>query len=459
MENTSGIAELRRRLVGILGAEHVLDVPASSPYNSDAMLAGAPRGQALLAIRPRDTAEVAAAVRTLYELEVPIVPRGGGTGLAGGAIPPPGSVVCSLQRMTQVRELSPQLWRMHVEAGLRTAHVHRLARENGLMFPPDPGAAEQSQIGGNVATNAGGPHAFKYGATRDWVTGIEAVLAGGEVIEVGGACRKDVGGYDLRGLLIGSEGTLGIITAVRLRLMPAPEHTHVLVAFIASEQDGCEAIVDVLSAGILPSALDFLDGRTLTLTGAGFPGQAPREAQFALLIEVDGDREQTQRQRKELLQALKPQAIAIVEPQPRELWRWRDGVNGAVAAAKGAKVGEDVTVPIERLKELLQGFAQIAANHRLTSCAWGHGADGNVHANVLIDPENPHDLSAVSSVNDELLSLVTELGGAISGEHGIGLLKNGQLSKQWGQTALRLHREAKRMFDPKDLFNPGKKLG
>jgi glycolate oxidase subunit GlcD len=459
MADGGGTGELRRRLTQIVGAEHVLDLEPSSPYNRDAMVAGAPSGAAQLAVRPASTAEVAEVVSTLYQLEVPIVPRGGGTGLAGGAIPSQGSVVCSLERMTKVIELEPRLWRMHVQAGLTTAHVHRLARENGLLFPPDPGASEQSQIGGNVATNAGGPHAFKYGATRDWVTGLQAVIAGGEVIELGGACRKDVGGYDLRGLLIGSEGTLGLITAVRLRLIPMPAKTHAIVAFLASQERGCEAILEVLGEGILPSALDFLDRETLQIAGGGYPGEIPANASFMLLIEVDGSREQATSLRDELLQTLTPSSLRIDQPPPAQLWRWRDGVSGVVTGVKGGKVGEDVTVPPERLSELLAGFAKIAARHRLSSCAWGHGADGNVHANVLIDKAKQADKVAVAAVTDELLTLVVELGGAISGEHGLGLLKSGELSKQWGKAALHLHRQAKLAFDPKGLFNPGKKLG
>ncbi len=455
----SRTAELRRRLTPIVGAEHVLDVPPSSPYNHDALIWGGLRGQAELAVRPGSTAEVAEVVGTLYELETPIVPRGGGSGLAGGAVPTPGSVVCSLERLTKVRELRPELWRMHVEAGLSTAHVHRLARESGLLFPPDPGAAEQSQIGGNVATNAGGPHAFKYGATRDWVTGLEVVLAEGEVVELGGACRRDVGGYDLLSLLVGSEGTLGIVTAVRLRLTPAPAKALALVAFFASQDRGCAAILDVLGAGILPSALDFLDGEALRIAAATYPGQAPSAAAFALLIEIDGSEAQVQAQREQLLAALSPTALEIDMPAPRELWRWRDGVAGAVAAVRGGKVGEDVVVPIERLPQLLDGFARIAAKHGLPSCAWGHAADGNVHANVLVDPSSESHRRAVEAVTDELLSLAVELDGAISGEHGIGLLKRGKLAKQWAPAALRLHAEAKRAFDPKGLFNPGKKLG
>ncbi len=200
-------------LSAIVGAEHV-EAPPSARYLHDATLQRGLRGRADAVVRPKDAEEVARLVKWCYEHDVPIVPRGGGSGLAGGATPIDGGVVLSLERLTKVRSFEPELWRMNPEAGVLTAHVQRLARENGLWFPPDPGAAEQSQIGGNVATNAGGPHAFRYGQTGAWVTGVEAVVAPGELVRFGGVVRKDVAGYDLKDLMIGSEGTLGVITAV-----------------------------------------------------------------------------------------------------------------------------------------------------------------------------------------------------------------------------------------------------
>ena len=209
-------------------------------------------------------------LRWCYAHDVPLVARGGGTGLAGGAVATHGGVVCSLERLRGVRELEPALWRMFPEAGVSTRDVQRLARENGLFFAPDPGAAEQSQIGGNVATNAGGPHALKYGVTGAWVAGLEVALAPGELVEVGGWAAKDVAGYDLKSLLIGSEGTLGVITAVRLRLLPAPEAALALVVFLRTRAEGCAAMLEVLAAGVRPSVLDFLDGETLALVGEAY---------------------------------------------------------------------------------------------------------------------------------------------------------------------------------------------
>src|ERR1700716_1710620 len=230
---------MRSELSRLVGPEHVLDAPPGSPYNRDSTGRRGLEGRADAVVLPASAEEVAALVQWCYGHDVPIVPRGGGTGLTGGAVPMEGGIVCSLERLRRVRELEPALWRLLPEAGVTTRHVQRLARENGLFFGPDPGAAEQSQIGGNVATNAGGPHALKYGVTGAWVAGLEVVLAPGELLSVGGWIRTDVAGYDLKSLLIGSEGTLGVITAVQLGLLPAPEKAIALMAFLRTRAEGC----------------------------------------------------------------------------------------------------------------------------------------------------------------------------------------------------------------------------
>ena len=224
-----------RRLVGTAGVA----AADEARFRRDATEAEGLEGVPDAVVLPASTDEVVAVVRWCYDREVAIVPRGGGSGFAGGCVPVDGGVVVDLQRMTRVRAFDPLLWRMQVEAGLRTSEVRRLARENGLLFPPDPGAAEQSQIGGNIATNAGGPHAFKYGVTGNWVTGIEAVVAPGEVLRVGGPLRKDVAGYDLASLLIGSEGTLGVVTAAWLRLTPAPAAAAAVVGAYPDPRTAC----------------------------------------------------------------------------------------------------------------------------------------------------------------------------------------------------------------------------
>jgi glycolate oxidase subunit GlcD len=450
---------MQAELGSLVGAAHVLDAPARSPYNSDASRRRGLVGRADAVVLPGTVQEVAAVVGWCYEHDVAIVARGGGTGLTGGAVPSAGGVVLSLERLRAVRELEPQLWRMLPEAGVSTYDVQRLARENGLFFAPDPGASEQSQIGGNVATNAGGPHALKYGVTGAWVTGLEAVLAPGELVEVGGWARKDVAGYDIKSLLIGSEGTLGVITAVRLRLLPAPEAAIVLVVFVRSRAEGCAAMLEVLAAGIQPAALEFIDGETLGLVAGGYPGRVPKDAAFALIAEVDGSQAQAQAGRAALCELLGAAAVAIDEPADTlALWRWRDSFNGVVSGVRGGKVSEDVAFPVERLADGLEMFEEISSRHELRSCAWGHGGDGNVHATVLVDPAASAELDAAEAVGAELFALVGELGGSIAAEHGVGQLKSGLLASQWDARTVRLHEQIKQAFDPKGLLNPGKKL-
>jgi glycolate oxidase subunit GlcD len=460
---------MHSELSRLVGAEHVLRAPVESPYNRDSSRRRGLEGRAEAVVLPGSAEQVAEVVRWCYAHDVPIVARGGGTGLTGGAVPTDGGVVCSLERLRRVRELDPALWRMMPEAGVSTRHVQRLARENGLFFGPDPGAAEQSQIGGNVATNAGGPHALKYGVTGAWVAGLEVVLAPGELVEVGGWAGKDVAGYDIKSLLIGSEGTLGVITAVRLRLLPAPEAAQALVVFLRTRAEGCAAIAAVRAAGLRPSVLDFVDGETLAMLADAYPGtrggeradgaRVRAQAGFALIAEVDGTRAEAQAQRRALLELLAGAALAVDEPADAQaLWRWRDGINGVVTGVRGAKVSEDVVFPVERLTDGLERFEQIAARHGLRSCAWGHGGDGNVHATVLVDPSSEPELDAAEAVGEELFALVVELGGSVAGEHGMGWLKRGRLQQQWPPRAVQLHEQIKRAFDPKGLLNPETKL-
>ena len=445
---------IRAELGRLVGGEHVLEAPAGSPYNSDASGRRGLEGRAEAVILPGSAEEVAAVLAWCYEHDVPLVTRGGGTGLVGGAVPTPGSIVCSLERLRRVRELEPGLWRMFVEAGVRTRDVQRLARENGLLFGPDPGAAEQSQIGGNVATNAGGPHALKYGVTGAWVSGLEVALAPGELADVGGWIRKDVAGYDIKDLMIGSEGTLGIVTAVRLRLLPAPARTLALVAFARSRAEGCEAVLRVFAAGLRPSVLDFLDAQTLALAGGAYPDALPEWAQFALIVELDGSEEEVEAQRREAVELLADLAPDLQQPADEQaLWRWRDGINPAVTGVRGAKVSADVVLPVERLRETLDAFDAIASRHGLESCSWGHAGEGNLHATVIVDPASDAELDAAEAVMDELYELVATSGGSIAGEHGVGLLKRGRLARQWSPRAVELHERIKRAFDPKDLLN------
>lgn len=427
-------------------------------YLTDATEARGLRGRADAVVLPRTADEVSEVVTWCYDHDVPITPRGGGTGFAGGAVPL-GGIVLGLERLRRVRSIEPLLWRMEVEAGVTTFDVRRHARENGLLFPPDPGAAEQSQIGGNVATNAGGPHAFKYGVTGDWVTGIEAVVAPGDLVTVGGAIRKDVSGYDLRGLLVGSEGTLGVITSVWLNLTPAPEAVAPVVSLHANTSAGCAALARVLGSGLPVAALEYLDVETVRRSARSFP--VPLGDGFLVLVEVDGSTEEVERLRAAVLEAVGEDAISVWAPVSNSeigaLWRWRDSVSLAVQFERGGKVSEDIVVPFDRLAEAIEETLAIGRRHHVDACSWGHAGDGNLHSTFLIDPRDAGERLRATEAGEELFDLAAQLGGSISGEHGLGLVKAGGLERQWSPAAVALHRSIKSAFDPKGLLNPGKK--
>jgi FAD/FMN-containing dehydrogenase len=369
--------------------------------------------------------------------------------------------VLALERLGRVRSFDPLLWRMEVEAGVRTADVRRIAREGGLLFPPDPGAAEQSQIGGNVATNAGGPHAFKYGVTGAWVTGLEAVVAPGELVRLGGPLRKDVAGYDLTSLLVGSEGTLGVITSVWLRLTPAPEAAWPVVGFFDGVDAGCAAIERVVGNGLQAAALEYLDPQTFVYAGAGFPTEVP-DGGFAVIAEADGSHDEAARVRADLLEVLGEDVRVLYAPETAEeigaLWRWRESVALRVSAQRGGKASEDIAVPLDRLREAIVESLEIGRRLGLPAASWGHAGDGNLHTTFLLAPDDPDELERAAQASDELFALALRLGGTISGEHGVGAVKRDWLARRLGPKGAELHAAVKHAFDPQNLLNPGKKI-
>ena len=444
-------------LAAIVGPEHIR-APAPREYLSDGTAGRGLEGYADLVVLPASAAEVTAVVAHCYANDLPITTRGGGTGFAGGAVPQ-GGIVVGTERMARVRTFDPLLWRIEAEAGLTTAELRRIVRGSGLWFPPDPGAAEQSQIGGNVATNAGGPHAFKYGTTRAWVTGIEAVIPPGEILTTGGPVRKDVAGYDLVGLLAGSEGTLGIVTAVWLRLIPAVEAALPVAAAFPGTEAGCAAIEALMGSGVVPACIEYADEPALAATGRDFPGGAP-PAGFLVLTEADGSAAEAEAGRTALREALQGAgATWIAAPEGDEipaLWAWRDSISPRVTAVRGGKLAEDVAVPVDRLAEAIRGGAEIGRRHGLETMSWGHAGDGNLHTSFLVAPGDAGEHERAEAACGELFALALALGGTITGEHGIGLLKRSQLPDRLGPAGQRLNAGLKQLFDPKSLLNPGK---
>ncbi|HEY1512385.1 MAG TPA: FAD-linked oxidase C-terminal domain-containing protein [Gaiellaceae bacterium] len=448
-------------LATVVGGDRVVHGPVDA-YVKDETETRLIVGSCAAVVEPRSAEEVACVVRWAYEHDVPIVPRGGGTGYAGGAVPFTGSVVLSLAKLTAFRRFDPELWRAEVEAGVTTHVLQRRARENGLLYPPDPGAGEQSQLGGNIATNAGGPHAFKYGTTSAWITGLEAVVPPGEVITVGGPITKDVAGYDLKRVLIGSEGTLGVITCAWVRFIPAPEARHPVVGLFPSTAAGVEAIEAMVANGVAVAVLDYLDHGALAAAPPGFAdGVVSEPPAFALLCEADGTVTEARTVRADAIAVIEERGGIAVAPLDASavagVWRWREGLTGAVTTVRGGKVSEDIVVPLDRLLEAIERTHTIAAAVGLPACSWGHAGDGNLHSTFLVDTSDPDQLRRAEAGAIALFDLAVELGGSLSGEHGLGLVKSGQLERFWAPRKLELHRGIKTLFDPKGLMNPGKK--
>lgn len=456
----------RRDLGRIVGDAHVQAPVAETELLQDATETRGVRGDALAAVRPGDVQQVAEVVRWASANGVPIVPRGGGTGYSGGAVPgidsgAPPALVLATERLVGAGELIPSAWRGSFPAGLTTAEVQRRCLEAGLFFAPNPGSAESCMIGGNVATNAGGPRSFRYGSVRAWLSGVEAVLPGGEVVRLGSDARKSVETLDLLGLLCGSEGTLGVITEVGLRLQPAPELALPVMAVYPDRATGLEAIESVMACGVVPAALEFLDGGALRAAAAGFPGGLPDGAGFAVLVEALGSERIARFEADELIEALTPDALAVRAPSTRAevdaLWRWRDGVSLAVVAARGGKLSEDVSVPADRIGDALDAIDRVGDELGVEVTSWGHAGDGILHATVLVDRDDAAALAHAEHAAHRMLDIAHALGGALSGEHGIGLVKR-DATTRLDPRVLAAQRAVKDALDPAGIMNPGRKL-
>ena len=406
--------------------------------------------------------DVAALVAAAHAHGVPLVARGAGSGNVGGALPVPGSVVVSFECMRRVIEFNPAERLIVVEAGVATAEIDALARSAGLFYPPDPGSAPYCHIGGNLAMNAAGPGAVKYGVTRDYALGLRAVTGDGRTLVTGCRTTKGVVGYDLTRLLVGSEGTLALITEATLKLLPAPAAVGTLRVCYASSADACAAAARVMTAPLLPSALEFMDGAAIAaIQRAGAATDLPAGTRALLMIEADGDGAEVAHALDlfraaldgtgmlELRHGESPTAIAA-------LWRARRALSGAVKAMAPRKINEDVVVPVPRLAELVAAIEQLAAEHRLLIVSFGHAGNGNLHVNLMVHPDDANEMRRAQACLAALFTTVLRLGGTLSGEHGIGYEKREFVGLELDADTLARMRAIKRVFDPKGILNPGK---
>jgi len=447
--------------VSRLGAAHVkTDAESRALYGTDALKRGSP---ADIVVFPGTTEEVAAVVRICADRRIPLVPRGGGTGYTGGSVPARGGVVVSLERMNRILEIDEANLIAVVEPNVVTGDLQDAVEQVGLFYPPDPASLRQSVIGGNVAECAGGPRAFKYGTTKRYVLGLEAVLPTGEVIHTGGKTVKNVVGYDLTQLLVGSEGTLAIITKIILRLVPKPPAQVTLRATFPDVDSSAAAVVNIIRARVVPAALELIDGESLDAVARnlGVRSLAPEGTAALLLIEVDGIAEAIAEEASRVEQACRAAGATEVlrarsEHERQELWRVRRELSLSLKTIASLKLNHDVVVPKGRIPELFALVRAIRERFNLRIPCFGHAGDGNIHVNIMVDKDDADAVARAHEAEDVLFEGVVALEGAISGEHGIGFAKARFLPFELSEEEIGLMKRLKRAFDPHGILNPGK---
>ena len=416
-----------------------------------------------LVVFPGSTVEVSGVVRACANARVPIVPRGAGTGYTGGAVPSHGGVVISLERMNRILEIDEANLIAVVQPNVVTGDLQDAVEKVGLFYPPDPASLRQSVIGGNVAECAGGPRAFKYGTTKQYVLGLEAVLPTGEIIETGGKVVKNVVGYDLTHLLVGSEGTLAIITKVVLRLVPKPPVQATLRATFRSVDDAVNGVTEIIRERVVPAAIELVDGPSLEAVARNLQVRslAPEGTAAILLVEVDGVPASVAEEAARVERALAAAGATEIlrardDAERQELWRVRRELSLSLKTIAGLKFNHDVVVPKGRIPALFDLVHRIASKHRLRIPCFGHAGDGNIHVNIMVDPSDAAEIARAHEAEHELFAGVVALEGSISGEHGIGFAKAPFIPLELSPDEIALMKRVKAAFDPDGILNPGK---
>jgi glycolate oxidase subunit GlcD len=417
------------------------------------------RGQPLALVFPETTDEVRAAVRACAARGVPFLPRGAGTGLSGGAVAR-GSVLVSTARMDRIHEVDVANRQAWVGPGVVNAHLSRAVARHGLHYAPDPSSQNACTIGGNVAENSGGPHTLKYGVTTNHILALEVVLPDGEVAELGSAAA-DAPGYDLVSAFVGSEGTFGIATKILVRLTPLPEAVKTVLAIFHSVGDACRAVTEILERGVTPAALELIDQTTLRAVEAYIHAGFPLDAAAVLLIEVDGLGDDVEPQAARVLEACRAAGVrdarlARDEAERAKFWKGRKHAFGALGRLAPNAYLHDGVIPRTKLPEVLDAIAAVAARHGVVIANVFHAGDGNLHPTVLYDEREAGAVDRVRAASDEILELVIAKGGALSGEHGIGLEKLAYMGSLFSDDDLHEMRRLRAVFDPRQLCNPGK---
>lgn len=400
-------------------------------------------------------------VKLAYENDIPIIARGAGTNLVGACIVKKGGIILNFSKMNKVLEINQENLTARVQPGVVIGALREEVEKLGLFYPPDPSNLAVSTIGGSIGLSSGGPRTFKYGSTKDYVIDLKVVLADGTIINTGSNTAKNSTGYHLSQLFIGSEGTLGIVVEAVLKLIPKPEDSRVLLAYFEKMSDATNAVTAILQNKLMPATLDFMDQRTLQTIEQFYPAGLFTDKAAALFIEVDGYSISLEHQQNKVIELCKEcGAVEIqaskTEEEAQRIWTARRSAFGACAKLRPNVVAEDVVVPRSKIAELVDGIRQICDNNNLIVCIMGHVGDGNVHPNIPLDLRDEDDVKNYQKTKDKIHSLAIELGGTLSGEHGIGCEKSKYMSKAYDSTTLEYMKKIKKVFDEKNVLNPQK---
>jgi glycolate oxidase len=412
-------------------------------------------------VQPISSEEVAQIVSLACAETIPVYPRGQSTSLSGGPLAIEGGIVLDLSRFTKVLTVLPDDLIAVVSPGVITADIHRAAESCGLMYPPDPSSSAVSTIGGNLAENSGGPRGLKYGVTKDYVLGLEVVTPQGEIIRTGGRTVKNVTGYDLTKLIVGSEGTLGIITEATLQLIPKPPSTGTLLAIFDEIIASGEAISRVLTSGILPAKMELMDQACIRAVEDYAPSGLPVDAEAIILLEVDGHPLAVAEELKEAARICKQAGareviVAKSSEEAERLWKARKMVSPAITRIKPTKISEDATVPRSKIPAMMARLKEIREKYEIQLVVFGHAGDGNLHPNIIADKRDQEEMKRVEKAVAEIFEAAVSLGGTLSGEHGIGNMKAPFMEMELGAIGLDMMKRIKKSWDPKNIMNPGK---
>jgi len=444
----------------IVGKEHVLTSPEDLvAYSYDGTFA---EQKPDVVVRPDSTEQVSQVMQVAWREEIAVVPRGMASGLAAASIPLAGGMVLDTCRLNRIIEIDEVNFIVTAEAGVITQHLADEVAKKGLFYPPDPSSIKQSTLGGNVACNAGGPRCLKYGVTGDYVMGLTVVLADGRVLRTGGKAIKNVTGYNLSQLFVGSEGTLGVITELILRLIPLPKVARTAKASFPRLRDASVCVNNILTAGIIPATIELMDETAIATIEEAMHLGLPLDVEAMLIIEADGREEGSVVQEIEAIADIcratgaSEVEVARTEEDRATLWTARRSISPSLARRAPNKLGEDISVPRSAIPEAIAGIKEISRRHGIPIAIFGHAGDGNLHPNILFDKRDPEQVEKMEQAAADVFKLSLELGGTLSGEHGVGALKKPYLEDAVGPLAIEVMRSLRRTLDPKGILNPGK---